>query len=128
MAGYLVLTPKDGFTIDDILLSGNIMGATFWQNEGYTVYTDVDGYKYMHPHKAGKGYVTGGNPNAEEYIGVKIKLYAEPATAPDGTGYVYSWSNDPLYKDVWKSSWESLGLPDCWDEIVIPSEWIAEEV
>jgi hypothetical protein len=61
------------------------------------------------------------NPKA-----ARTTTWAEIQTSPDGT-YISSLSNDPRFCD-WKDYWSQAGLPDCYEEIELPAEWLQHTI
>jgi hypothetical protein len=114
-----VVTAKPGYTMAQFQIWGNQMEATYWQGQGETVIQDPETGLYA---------LVGRNAKTGELEPDKAKTtqWSPIETAPDGTEYMYSYGNDPRFEN-WKQAWAASGLPDCFEEIDMPDEWIPAE-
>ena len=111
MDNDLILIAKDGYTADQLLEYINRLAAAWWQSQGYTVENGE-----LIGKKNGED-----NPGAAHTI-----TWAEVKTAPDGTQYFLSLSNDPRFCD-WKQYWVAAGFPEAYEEAESPAQWLEEE-
>lgn len=90
----------------------NLMAATWWQSQGYTV---VDG----------KLISKFGDTGQDDYEAAAADTWAEIQESPDNTWYFTSLSNDPRFPD-WKETYAQMqGV--AYEEIEMPDEWIETE-
>lgn len=106
-----ILIAKEGYTVTQILEAINQIASSYWQAQGYTV--DESG-------------VTGKKQGQDNPDAQKTVTWDNIRTAPDSTQYITSLSNDPRFVD-WEDYWSAAGLPDMYEEIDFPVEWVQSE-
>ena len=112
MDRHLIIIAKDGYTIDQVLGFTNALAAGYYQSLGYT---------------KDDGGIVGKKNGVDNPNAVRTTTWANKQTAPDGTGYFTSLSNDPRFVD-WKQYWIKAGLPDAYIEIERPDDWVVEDI
>ena len=111
MDRHLVLTAKEGYTAAQVLGMVNLLASSYWQSQGFTV---------------DEGALVGRCKGVDNPDAARTTTWAKVQTAPDGTEYFSSLSNDPRFCD-WKDFWLEAGLPDAYEEIELPEEWVVKE-
>ncbi|MCK5373724.1 MAG: hypothetical protein KAJ40_00420 [Alphaproteobacteria bacterium] len=112
MDGHLILTAKKDYTASQTLEHINKLMFDYWKTQGYKV--DEHG-------------IIGKKNGVDNPDACRTTAWAEILTAPDGTEYFSSLSNESRIID-WKAFGTTIDIPDCFEEIEKPVEWIVEDV
>lgn len=107
----IILIPKDGYTIDEVLSYIYEVAKNFWIQNGYVV--DENG-------------VVGKTQGINNFSSQRTTTWDTIKTAPDATKYIFSPSNESKYIN-WKQAYNAMGFPEAFDEIEMPLEWLQEE-